>query len=232
VLRESTLSDRAFRRTLRGARLASISVLAGALATLGSLLAVAYVAAVGSQSGAFDARALRFANQGALERAVSARSKSAHDTKTEHAPLRSVQEKHVGSVTIVDVGPDVVSLDDELDGQRAQARSDGSRLVLWLIVEDCKPCGAIEAALESSEMQDALQGTRLVRLDAADFIAELSRIGVPLDAFPSFVLLDAGGRAVDYLHGGEWDEDIPQNIAPVLSGASARTLRCKLRPSS
>jgi hypothetical protein len=219
VLRESTLSDRAFRRTLRGARLASISVLAGGLATLASLLGVAYVAAVGSQSGAFDTRALRFASHGALERAVSARAKSAHDAhdaQTEHAPLRSVQEKHVGGITIVDVGADVISLDDELDGQQAQATRDGTRLVLWLVVEDCKPCGSIEAALGSGEMQDALQGTRLVRLDAADFIAELSRIGVPLDAFPSFVLLDAGGRAVDYLHGGEWDEDIPRNIAPVL----------------
>ena len=90
------------------------------------------------------------------------------------------------------------------------------RVVMWLIVEDCKMCSAIEAALETPQMQDALSGTRVVRLDAADFIAELSRIGVPLDAFPSFVLLDAGGRASDYLHAEEWDDDIPQSIAPVL----------------
>lgn len=216
VLRESTQADRAFRRTLRGARLASISVLAGAIATLASLVGVAYVATVGSQAGAFDAHALRFASHGTLDHTVGTRAHSTHDEKSQRASLHSVQERRIGGIVLVDVGSDVISLDDELEAQRDAALRDGGRVVVWLIVEDCKMCGAIEAALESSHMQDALTGTRIVRLDAADFIAELSRIGVPLDAFPGFVLLDAGGRASDYLHADEWDDDIPQSIAPVL----------------
>ena len=216
MLRESTQADRATRRTLRGARLASISVLAGAIATLASLLGVAYVAAVGSQQGAFDAHALRFASHGSLDPAVGARAHSVHDEKSQPASLHAVQERRVGSIVLVDVGTDVISLDDELEAQRDAALRDGGRVVVWLIVEDCKMCSAIEASLETPQMQDALSGTRVVRMDAADFIAELSRIGVPLDAFPSFVLLDAGGRASDYLHAEEWDDDIPQSIAPVL----------------
>jgi hypothetical protein len=37
-----------------------------------------------------------------------------------------------------------------------------------------------------------------------------------MDAFPAFVLLGRDGHAADYLHDGEWDDDVPENIAPVL----------------
>jgi hypothetical protein len=212
---------------LRGARLASISVLAGATATLASLLAVAYVAAAGTAAGTLDPHSLRLASHGTHGH-VTARF---HPTDAAHkTSLRSVQERRIGNVLLVDVGPDVVSLDDELDGQQKAAAHAGERLLLWLVVEDCKPCAAIEKALEDPEMQSALDGARVVRLDAADFVSELSRLGVPMDAFPSFVILGDDGRAADYLHGGEWDEDVPHNIAPVLKSFADGTYTARRVP--
>ncbi len=122
----------------------------------------------------------------------------------------------MGDVVLVDVGAEIVSLDEEMDRQRALAMRARQRLLLWLVVADCKPCNAVEAALSSPDVQRALGSARLVRLDAVEFMAELSRLGIPMDAFPAFVLLGRDGHAVDYLHGGEWDEDVPGNIAPVL----------------
>ncbi|HEX4337688.1 MAG TPA: hypothetical protein VH062_17360 [Polyangiaceae bacterium] len=200
------------RRTIAGARLAAISVAAGAVATVGSLLAVAYLASVGASSS----RAERSA-----QLASHTESRAAYDgaRRLDGLPdhsARPVREHRIGELVLVDVGAEIPSLDEELDRQRGLAMRSHERLLLWLVVQDCKSCSAVEAALSSVEVQHALAKSRLVRLDAVEFLAELSRIGVPMDAFPAFVLLGRDGHAADYLHDGEWDDDVPENIAPVL----------------
>jgi hypothetical protein len=211
VHRESERRRDATHRTLSGARLATISVVAGAAATAASLLAVLYVASVGSAHLAMERDAVRFASHTASVR--SARLPR-DDDRADHA--RSVHETQIGGLVLVDVGADVASLDDEIDRERVVAARAEERLVLWLVVEDCKPCNAVEAALATVDVQHALGRARLIRLDAAEFLAELARLGVPMDAFPSFVLLGPDGHATDYVDGSEWDDDVPQNIAPVL----------------
>jgi hypothetical protein len=211
VHRELERRPNATQRTLSGARLATISVISGAVATVASLIAVLYVAQVGSSHLATERDAVRLASHGATAR--SARLPRDED----HAGAgRSVHETQIGSVVLVDVGADVASLDDEIDRERVRAVRAEERLVLWLVVEDCKPCNAVESALTSPDVQRALGHARLIRLDAAEFLAELARLGIPMDAFPSFVLLGPDGHATDYVDGSEWDEDLPQNIAPVL----------------
>ncbi len=75
-------------------------------------------------------------------------------------------------------------------------------------------------------MQHALAKVRLVRADAASFPGELQRLGVPIESVPGFTLLDTHAHALDHIHGGEWDADIPANIAPILE----RFLRHSLAP--
>jgi hypothetical protein len=200
------------RRTVAGARLAAISVAAGAVATVGSLLAVAYVAAVGA-AGARPERTAQLASHSELRSSLEGARRL--DGAPEGA-ARPVREHHIGDLVLVDVGAEIVSLDEEMDHQRGLAMRGHERLLVWLVVENCKSCNAVEAALSSPELQRALGRARLVRLDAVEFLAELSRLGIPMDAFPAFVLLGRDGHAADYLHDGEWDDDVPENIAPVL----------------
>jgi hypothetical protein len=40
---------------------------------------------------------------------------------------------------------------------------------------------------------------------------------LPLETVPGFALMGSNLRVVDYIHGGEWDADIADNIAPVLT---------------
>jgi hypothetical protein len=122
----------------------------------------------------------------------------------------------VGKIDLVDVGSDVRSLGEELDKQRIVAARDKKKLVVWLIETDCKPCNGVAASLPDRSMQAALEGARLVRLDPHDFRLELKQFNIPTDKIPGFALLGADNHPLDYLHGGEWDEDIPRNIAPVL----------------
>jgi hypothetical protein len=201
------------RRTIAGARLAAISVAAGAVATVGSLLAVAYLASVGASSARAE-RSAQLASHSESPRSAYEGARRLDGLPDHNA--RPVREHRIGEIILVDVGAEIPSLDEELDRQRGLAMRSHERLLLWLVVQDCKSCNAVEAALSSVEVQHALIKSRLVRLDAVEFLAELSRIGVPMDAFPAFVLLGRDGHAADYLHDGEWDEDIPENIAPVL----------------
>jgi hypothetical protein len=136
----------------------------------------------------------------------------------------------VGSVVLVEIGPGVASLGSELGRQRAIAVRDGQALLVWLTVPDCPPCNGVAAALGDAHLLKELGRARLVRVDATVFSAELAELGLPLDVFPGFALLGANNRPVDYLNGGEWDEDLPSRIAPVLGQFIRGRLRHRRRP--
>jgi hypothetical protein len=128
----------------------------------------------------------------------------------------------VGQVDLIDVGTEIQSLTATLELERTAAQRQHQKLLLWLVVADCQPCNGVAAALPDPLMQQALADMRLVRLDVREFGGELTHLGVPVErgdgtvVVPAFVLLDDGNRPVDYVHGGEWDADVPRNIAPVL----------------
>ncbi|NLE85193.1 MAG: hypothetical protein GX607_02225 [Myxococcales bacterium] len=130
---------------------------------------------------------------------------------------KPVRVSRIGALELVDIRPHVRSLGTELDRQRAAAAEQDKRVLLWLVGPQCAPCQGVEAALPDPAMQAALKDVRLVRLVASDFQVELTRLRVPTFAIPGFALLGSTGRPIDYIHGGEWDDDVAENIAPVLS---------------
>lgn len=135
-------------------------------------------------------------------------------------PSRSPQVTAFGTVRVVDVG-DSGLLSRVLENQRREAQGAGEKLVIFVVGPDCGPCNDFSTALKDQRMQRALDRVRLVRVDASERAEELSDLGVPVDSVPGFALLGPSLRPVDYVHGGEWDADVPENIAPVL-GAFVR----------
>jgi hypothetical protein len=128
---------------------------------------------------------------------------------------RGVHEAWLGKVRLVDLGP-YENLSAVLSSQRKAAASAGEILLVFVVAPNCLPCNGVTLALRDARMQKALAGVRLVRLDAAEFGPELIALGIPVETVPGFALLGGGERALDYVHGGEWDADIAENIAPVL----------------
>ena len=59
---------------------------------------------------------------------------------------RGVRTARIGRVILVDLGPDVASLDDELDVQRRRAEQEGRKLLLWVSEDDCPPCNGVAAS--------------------------------------------------------------------------------------
>lgn len=136
----------------------------------------------------------------------------------------------LGKVTLVDPGADVHALKPLVLAEQTEATGSQQKLLVWVTATDCQPCTGVSVALTHKRMQDALAGVRLLRVDAADFRHDLSRLGVPIDVMPGFALLGADGAPLDYVNGGEWDADIPENIAPVLGAFVRGTYKNRRTP--
>jgi hypothetical protein len=135
-----------------------------------------------------------------------------------------------GGLTLIDPGTDEASLATLLESELAEATDANEKLVLFLTTPDCAPCTGVSIALASKRMQTALHGVRLLRIDARDYQIELARRGFPIDVMPGFALLGTRGEPSDYVNGGEWDADIPENIAPVLGSFVRGTYRQRRNP--
>jgi hypothetical protein len=133
--------------------------------------------------------------------------------RTTEAQTRVTQ---FGPVTLVDPAPGATTLETLLQDERARADEERAKLLVWISSPELAPCNGVGVALRDGRMQKALAGTRIVRLNVNDYYVELSRQGLPVKVLPGFVLMSPEGRPLDYINGGEWDADVPENIAPVL----------------
>lgn len=126
------------------------------------------------------------------------------------------KKARVGQVSVVDLGRKIQSLTDELARQRAEAQELGERVLVMTTASDCAPCRGVDRSIEDPLLQNALANVRVVRVDVHVFDEDLSELGIPTDAIPGFFLLAPDLTPRDGVDGGEWDDDIAKNIAPVL----------------
>lgn len=136
----------------------------------------------------------------------------------------------VGKILVVEAEAGAEALETQLLAQLRESAKTGEQVVLWTVASRCEPCTAVGRALPDARMQRALAKVRLFRADAASFSAELQDLGVPVDNLPGFTLLDARAHALDHIHGGEWDADIPANMAPVLDRFLRHHLNSRRHP--
>jgi hypothetical protein len=115
---------------------------------------------------------------------------------------RDTRTTVIGKITLVDPGAEPGRLQNLLRSEIAAAEAEHQKPLLFVVTPDCSPCNGVAVSL--------------VRVDVREFAPELDRLGVPLDRIPGFALLGPDLRVLDHVDGGEWDADIPKNIAPVL----------------
>jgi hypothetical protein len=143
---------------------------------------------------------------------------------------RDTRATDLGGVTVVDPGLGDSGLLALIAAERDAAKARDQKLVLFTVSPECAPCLGVAASLRDRRMQGALDGVRLLRLDVREFAPELERLGVPIETIPGFVLLGPDLRPRDFVDGGEWDEDVPANIAPVLGPFVRGTYAKRRRP--
>ncbi|MBW2537250.1 MAG: hypothetical protein JRI55_37535, partial [Deltaproteobacteria bacterium] len=126
-----------------------------------------------------------------------------------------------GAVTVVDLGLDEASLLEALRAQQRIGTGRSQTLMVMLTGRRCRPCRGVDGALEDPQMQRALAGVRLIRVDIEAFREDIDTLGMPRDVYPAFFMLARDLSPRDTIHGGEWGDDVAGNIAPVL-GAFVR----------
>lgn len=135
------------------------------------------------------------------------------DSDDEHTAI--VAQARIGDVDVVDL-----DRTKPLQGQLAEVakaeRAKGRVVVLQTCVRTSRGCAEVEAALPDRRMQHALANVTLVRVDVEVFRRELAAMHVDVQSVPWFYKLDAAGRATDAISAGEWDDNVPENMAPVL----------------
>lgn len=127
-----------------------------------------------------------------------------------------IVETKLGNVWVVDVPASTRALRDELKKQLARAQSEKQHLAIFLTFDECRPCMSTTAIMLDAKMQKALADWRLVRVNSNERKEELEDLGIPTKEAPGIFIVNNDLKVTDGITGGEWDDDTPENIAPVL----------------
>lgn len=129
---------------------------------------------------------------------------------------QETERREIGDVKVVELGVKVASLRQALAAEQAAARASGKDLLVMTTRAGCDPCAGVEKAIREEPMQKALSPVVVVKVDVEVFDKELDAMQMQHDAIPGFFLLGPDTSPRDAIHGGEWEADIAENIAPVL----------------
>jgi thioredoxin-related protein len=146
-----------------------------------------------------------------------------------HAPPTPA---NFGAIRVVDLDPDAKeTFHQQLASEYKRAAAAKQTLLVMTSAKWCSVCHEFEEALPDPRMQTALANVAIVRVDIDDFDAELKSEGMLESSLPWFYKLDGTLRPVDAISAGEWDDNIPENMAPVLKSFVLGTLRARRNPS-
>jgi hypothetical protein len=131
-------------------------------------------------------------------------------------PARSVPPGQDAHGSIIELHRAAGALRTQLMTQASSAAHAGEDVLVETSVASCDPCSEIERAVTDPAVLSALAKVRLLRIDVGEFRSELAGLRMNEPTVPWFYLLDARGQPRDAISADEWDDNIAENIAPVL----------------
>ncbi|MCA8829906.1 thioredoxin domain-containing protein [Hymenobacter pini] len=92
----------------------------------------------------------------------------------------------------------------------------GKTPILYFYADWCGPCRRYRESLPDPALQAALSKATLVKIniDTDSIYSSLYNI----QAVPTFVKIDSAGNVLAQITSDEWNEDVPEAIAPVMRG--------------
>jgi len=105
----------------------------------------------------------------------------------------------------------------QLASEAQKANSLGLALFIEFDATWCPPCQAVEKSIQAKDplTMQAFEGVYLIRADVDEWNGGGENFD--FEAIPVYYQLDASGKPTGaVIDGGAWNEDIPENFAPVL----------------
>ncbi len=136
----------------------------------------------------------------------------------------------VGDITVVDLGVSEPSFKAALVREIGKAKASGEDVMVMTVSTSCDPCKGVATSLRDERLQTVLGKIRVVRVNLEVFKEDVARLGLQVLPMPVYALFTADGNPRDAIDGGEWDEDVPENIAPVLGAFVQGELKKRKKP--
>ncbi len=132
------------------------------------------------------------------------------------SPVAATTTGHPGRAPVVDLHASGGALRTQLLDYTAAARRAGEAVLVETTMKTCDPCTEIDLTVPDPAVQEALSDVRWIRIDVGEFRSELAGLRMNEPTVPWFYLLDARGQPRDAISADEWDDNVAENIAPVL----------------
>jgi hypothetical protein len=148
------------------------------------------------------------------------------------APTVSEQPIVIGAIRVTNIDPDAKqTFHQQLAEEVTRAASAHQTVVVVTCARWDTVSKEIQRSLADPRMQAALANVDLVRVDVDDFGDDLKSAGMLENTLPWFYKVDGALRPIDAISAGEWDDNVPENMAPVLRSFLAGTLRVRRDPT-
>lgn len=122
------------------------------------------------------------------------------------------------TVTIIDVDAQAGPLDAQLAAVAARAKKEQRPIAVELWASWCPPCKTFDKLIDSGQLDAALSGTMLVRVDVDMFNEELNELGFKAPQIPSLYHVDGRGRPTGKpLSGASWHKRGAPEISAALT---------------
>jgi hypothetical protein len=132
------------------------------------------------------------------------------------SPVAATTSGRPGHGPIVELHASGGALRTQLLDHAAAARRAGEAVLVETTMKTCDPCSEIDLTGPDPAVQEALSDVRWIRIDVGEFRSELAGLRMNEPTVPWFYVLDARGQPRDAISADEWDDNVAENIAPVL----------------
>ncbi len=146
-------------------------------------------------------------------------------------PVGAAGTRSYGSLDVVDIVPAKETLRAQLVAIAESAATKSHIVIVQTYARSSRECADVAAALADKRVQRALANVTLVRVDIEAFGPELDPMRVETESAPWFYRLDRYAIPTDAISADESDENVPENIAPILSEFARGTFGSRRSPS-
>jgi len=150
---------------------------------------------------------------------VAARVDLAHSRAREkrYSRASATEAGQFGPITLVDLGDETPNLREKMLQELELAAAQKQRCLFVTVQPGCPTCSAFGYAMSTEALSREAGRLRVVRIDLAEFEAEIENLNLPIDRAPGLIRLNPSGEIEDFLEPQDWATGAFAEFGPTVS---------------
>lgn len=109
------------------------------------------------------------------------------------------------------------NMESMIRDEAIKATAQGLKPFVYFYADWCSHCRAVAKHMNDKRMLDAYLGTYIIAVNVDDWENDISESDFAIRGVPTFYPIDSEGTPKGQkITSAEWDDDIPENMAPIL----------------